>query len=132
MGTKNRYVTSQKYIRWDSRRRKLFLQLPNLFPGLSTNRIGLQSRQASSNSGEGNNRESSLDDSGVVDDHEPEGDATSEEVASQLLPAIRVRNHLVIIIDCNVSLKNSLKLVKEDYTHKVINNFYQLFIYKCT
>ncbi|XP_068893811.1 sodium channel protein 60E-like isoform X4 [Tenebrio molitor] len=45
-------------------------------------RPGLSSRQASSNSGEGNNRESSLDDSGVVDDHETEGDATSEDVTS--------------------------------------------------
>ncbi|CAG9835407.1 unnamed protein product [Diabrotica balteata] len=53
------------------------------------NRLGLQSRQASSNSGEGNNRESSLDDSGVVDDHEPEGDATSEEVTSHLTPSSR-------------------------------------------
>ncbi|XP_072389146.1 sodium channel protein 60E-like isoform X1 [Diabrotica undecimpunctata] len=57
--------------------------------GPNPNRLGLQSRQASSNSGEGNNRESSLDDSGVVDDHEPEGDATSEEVTSHLTPSSR-------------------------------------------
>lgn len=61
-----------------------------IFSGPNPNRLGLQSRQASSNSGEGNNRESSLDDSGVVDDHEPEGDATSEEVASQQPLALRV------------------------------------------
>jgi hypothetical protein len=40
----------------------------------------LTSRHASSNNSDGNNRESSLDDSGVVDDHE-EGDVTSEDVA---------------------------------------------------
>nr|XP_015837604.1 PREDICTED: sodium channel protein 60E isoform X3 [Tribolium castaneum] len=60
---------------------------------LAPTRTGLSSRQASSNSGEGNNRESSLDDSGVVDDHETEGDATSEDVASHLpqqLPRQRV------------------------------------------
>ncbi|XP_063905113.1 sodium channel protein 60E isoform X3 [Zophobas morio] len=51
---------------------------------LAPARPGLSSRQASSNSGEGNNRESSLDDSGVVDDHETEGDATSEDVASHV------------------------------------------------
>lgn len=41
------------------------------------NRLAPHSRQTSS---EGGNRESSLDDSGVVDDHE-EGDATSEDAA---------------------------------------------------
>jgi hypothetical protein len=40
----------------------------------------LTSRHASSNNSDGNNRESSLDDSGVVDDHE-EGDVTSEDFA---------------------------------------------------
>jgi len=40
----------------------------------------LTSRHTSSNNSDGNNRESSLDDSGVVDDHE-EGDVTSEDVA---------------------------------------------------
>ncbi|XP_066157194.1 sodium channel protein 60E isoform X3 [Euwallacea fornicatus] len=45
---------------------------------LGPTRSGLQSRQTSSNSGEG--KQSSLDDSGVVDDHE-EGDATSEDVS---------------------------------------------------
>lgn len=47
---------------------------------LAPNRLGPHSRQTSSNTSEGNNRESSLDDSGVVDDHE-EGDATSEDVS---------------------------------------------------
>lgn len=65
--------------------------------GPNPNRLGLQSRQGSSNSGEGNNRESSLDDSGVVDDHEPEGDATSEEVASQLPISLRVMYYKVVI-----------------------------------
>lgn len=76
------------------------------FSGPNPNRLGLQSRQASSNSAEGNNRESSLDDSGVVDDHEPEGDATSEEVASQLTPALRVgakiRTVLFAVTACGV------------------------------
>ncbi|GLV43437.1 Na channel protein 60E [Carabus blaptoides fortunei] len=56
-----------------------------LHPGntLAPNRGHLHSRQASSNSGEGNNRESSLDDSGVVDDHE-EGDVTSEDVTPHI------------------------------------------------
>lgn len=48
----------------------------------------MQSRQASSNSGEGG-KQSSLDDSGVVDDHE-EGDATSEDVASHVNTSLRV------------------------------------------
>ncbi|KAI5708839.1 hypothetical protein M8J76_004141 [Diaphorina citri] len=42
----------------------------SLAPGVRINRGQLSSRQASSNASEGNNRESSLDDSGVVDDHE--------------------------------------------------------------
>ncbi|KAK9729113.1 Ion transport protein [Popillia japonica] len=50
------------------------------------NRLGPQSRQTSSNS-EGNNRESSLDDSGVVDDHE-DGDITSEDVTTSHVPQI--------------------------------------------
>lgn len=54
------------------------------------NRVGFHSRQASSNSGEGNNRESSLDDSGVVDDHEPEGDVTSEDATAHIVPTVRV------------------------------------------
>lgn len=45
------------------------------------NRGQLSSRQGSSNSSYGNNRESSLDDSGVVDDHE-EADGTSEDVSN--------------------------------------------------
>lgn len=56
---------------------------------LAPNRLGPQSRQASSNTSEGNNRESSLDDSGVVDDHE-EGDATSEDVTSHVPSVVRV------------------------------------------
>jgi len=40
----------------------------------------LTSRLTGSNNSDGNNRESSLDDSGVVDDHE-EGDVTSEDIA---------------------------------------------------
>lgn len=49
----------------------------------------LNSRQASSNTSEGNNRESSLDDSGVVDDHE-EADGTSEDVGPLPQPLIQV------------------------------------------
>lgn len=47
----------------------------------------LGSRQGSSNNSEGNNRESSLDDSGVVDDHEDheDGDLTSEDVAPSVV-----------------------------------------------
>ncbi|CAH0550607.1 unnamed protein product [Brassicogethes aeneus] len=65
--------------------------LDSLHPSntLAPNRVGFHSRQASSNSGEGNNRESSLDDSGVVDDHEPEGDATSEDAGAHVLPTVR-------------------------------------------
>ena len=47
-------------------------------------RGALGSRQGSSNNSEGNNRESSLDDSGVVDDHE-DGDLTSEDVAPSVV-----------------------------------------------
>ncbi|XP_065166604.1 sodium channel protein 60E isoform X3 [Atheta coriaria] len=54
---------------------------------LAPHRLGPHSRQTSSNS-EGNNRESSLDDSGVVDDHD-DGDVTSEDVGSQIQPVIR-------------------------------------------
>jgi hypothetical protein len=50
----------------------------------------LTSRHASSNNSDGNNRESSLDDSGVVDDHE-EGDVTSEDVA-QIPNVVQVRS----------------------------------------
>lgn len=49
----------------------------------------MHSRQASSNNSEGNNRESSLDDSGVVDDHE-EGNDTSEDVAPHIPSVVRV------------------------------------------
>lgn len=57
------------------------MQLPEKTSNtLAPNRLGPHSRQTSSNTSEGNNRESSLDDSGVVDDHE-EGDATSEDVS---------------------------------------------------
>ncbi|CAG9763895.1 unnamed protein product [Ceutorhynchus assimilis] len=56
----------------------------------------MQSRQASSNSGEG--KQSSLDDSGVVDDHE-EGDATSEDAGRlEVTPATTRR---VKVIRCN-------------------------------
>lgn len=51
----------------------------SLFPG-RLNRNQLSSRQGSSNTSDGNNRESSLDDSGVVDDHE-DPDFNSEDVA---------------------------------------------------
>lgn len=54
-------------------------------------RLGLHSRQTSSNS-EGNNRESSLDDSGVVDDHE-EADATSEDAASHTPHIVKVNTN---------------------------------------
>ncbi|KAJ8970053.1 hypothetical protein NQ317_012028 [Molorchus minor] len=78
-----------KHIQLPDPKRPDTLLHPHATLGPNPNRLGFQSRQASSNSAEGNNRESSLDDSGVVDDHEPEGDATSEEVVSHLLPAIR-------------------------------------------
>lgn len=55
---------------------------------IAPRRLGSQSRQTSSNS-EGNNRESSLDDSGVVDDHE-DADVTSEDVATHVPNLIRV------------------------------------------
>ncbi|KAL1502277.1 hypothetical protein ABEB36_007443 [Hypothenemus hampei] len=58
---------------------------PNLNK-IGPKKSGMQSRQASSNSGEG--KQSSLDDSGVVDDHE-EGDATSEDVASHTHSSLR-------------------------------------------
>ncbi|KAK9873793.1 hypothetical protein WA026_002151 [Henosepilachna vigintioctopunctata] len=59
-----------------------------LHPGntLAPNKLGLNSRQTSSSS---NNRESSFDDSGVVDDHETEGYATSEEATSHTPAQIR-------------------------------------------
>lgn len=50
----------------------------NMFIG-RFHRNHLGSRQGSNNTSDGNNRESSLDDSGVVDDHE-EADATFEHV----------------------------------------------------
>lgn len=50
-------------------------------------RLALHSRQTSSNS---ENRESSLDDSGVVDDHD-EADATSEDAASHTPSRVKVR-----------------------------------------
>ena len=43
----------------------------------------LGSRQGSNNTSDGNNRESSLDDSGVVDDHE-ECDITMEDIHPQI------------------------------------------------
>lgn len=46
-----------------------------------SNRGQLSSRQGSSNNSDGNNRESSLDDSGVVDDHE-DADGVSEDVTN--------------------------------------------------
>ncbi|CAH1186251.1 unnamed protein product [Phyllotreta striolata] len=93
--------------------------------GPNPNRLGLQSRQASSNSGEGNNRESSLDDSGVVDDHEPEGDATSEEATTHLTSNTRQRIEVtpvtvavspkeIKVIKCNGV--GSCKKKKEVYT----------------
>ncbi|KAG5893248.1 hypothetical protein JTB14_013408 [Gonioctena quinquepunctata] len=105
-------------------------QVPN------PNRLGFQSRQASSNSGEGNNRESSLDDSGVVDDHEPEGDATSEEVASHLTPSSRrievtpvtvaVRPKEIKVIKCNgvgSCKKKEMYTLQPDYlSHIVVIN----------
>lgn len=71
----------------------------------------LTSRHPSSNASEGNNRESSLDDSGVVDDHE-DGDVTSEEVTqlphavvqrtSQAEPVtVALRAKEVRVIKCN-------------------------------
>lgn len=62
-------------------------------------RSGLCSRQGSSNSGEGGNRESSLDDSGVVDDHETEGDATSEDVASNIPPPQQPQTRTKLVED---------------------------------
>lgn len=51
-------------------------------------RNNLGSRQGSNNTSDGNNRESSLDDSGVVDDHE-EGDPTSEDVINAQIQVIQ-------------------------------------------
>jgi hypothetical protein len=51
-----------------------------MFPAPAHRGQLLTSHRTSSNNSDGNNRESSLDDSGVVDDHE-EGDVTSEDVA---------------------------------------------------
>lgn len=62
---------------------------------LAPNRLGPHSRQTSSNTSEGNNRESSLDDSGVVDDHE-EGDATSEDV-SHAPSVVRVGSQMMYV-----------------------------------
>ncbi|XP_057655694.1 sodium channel protein 60E isoform X2 [Diorhabda carinulata] len=104
--------------------------------GPNPNRLGLQSRQASSNSGEGNNRESSLDDSGVVDDHEPEGDATSEEVTSHLTPSSRrievtpvtvaVTPKQIKVIKCNgvgSCKKKEMYTLQPDYlSHIVVIN----------
>lgn len=56
------------------------LKLCNVIAG-RFHRNHLGSRQGSNNTSDGNNRESSLDDSGVVDDHE-EGDVTSEDVTN--------------------------------------------------
>ncbi|KAJ8963353.1 hypothetical protein NQ318_018825 [Aromia moschata] len=102
--------------------------------GPNPNRLGFQSRQASSNSGEGNNRESSLDDSGVVDDHEPEGDATSEDVASQVPPAIKrievtpvtvaVSPKEIKVIKCNgvgnCKKKKELYALQPDYLSHIV------------
>lgn len=63
--------------------------------------MGPQSRQTSSNS-EGNNKESSLDDSGVVDDHE-DGDVTSEDAASHVTQVVRVSGRTIQMLStkCN-------------------------------
>lgn len=45
----------------------------------------LGSRQGSANTSEGNNRDSSLDDSGVVDDHD-DGEATSQSQSHHTSP----------------------------------------------
>lgn len=58
---------------------KIFLNIYDIGPQYR-GQLGPHSRQASSNNSDGNNRESSLDDSGVVDDH-CEEDATSEDLA---------------------------------------------------
>ncbi|KAF5282508.1 hypothetical protein FQA39_LY04915 [Lamprigera yunnana] len=71
-------------------------------------RLGLHSRQTSSNS-EGN-RESSFDDSGVVDDHE-EGDATSEDAAIHPLNVIRRQKVDVTPVTLALSPKQ-IKVIK--------------------
>lgn len=91
------------------------------------NRLGPQSRQTSSNS-EGNNRESSLDDSGVVDDHD-DADVTSEDVATTHVPnlirKIEVTPVTVTVTDKEVKLKTkcngvgSCKKKKKKKVHDV-------------
>ncbi|XP_030766868.1 sodium channel protein 60E [Sitophilus oryzae] len=90
-------------------------------------RSGLQSRQASNNSGEG--KQSSLDDSGVVDDHE-EADATSEEAnvhtslrRLEITPVtVAVNQKEIRVIKCNgisgssgINAKNSDKKKSDMY-----------------
>uniref|UniRef100_A0A8D9EUG6 Sodium channel protein 60E n=2 Tax=Cacopsylla melanoneura TaxID=428564 RepID=A0A8D9EUG6_9HEMI len=58
--------------------------------GVRINRGQLSSRQASSNASEGNNRESSLDDSGVVDDHE-DTDLVGEDVNQSHHPPVTLQ-----------------------------------------
>lgn len=75
------------------------------------NKLGPNSRQTSSSS---NNRESSLDDSGVVDDHETEGYATSEDatshtpaqkrVSSMKIDLLKFRIHYDIIVKVHTKL----------------------------
>ncbi|XP_031348271.1 sodium channel protein 60E-like isoform X2 [Photinus pyralis] len=72
-------------------------------------RPGLHSRQTSSNS-EGNNRESSFDDSGVVDDHE-EADATSEDAATHTPNVIRHQKIDVTPVTLTLSPKQ-IKVIK--------------------
>ncbi|KAK5648632.1 hypothetical protein RI129_003524 [Pyrocoelia pectoralis] len=82
-----------------------------LYPSnrLAPLRPGLHSRQTSSNS-EGNNRESSFDDSGVVDDHE-EADATSEDAATHTPNVIRHQKVDVTPVTLALSPKQ-IKVIK--------------------
>ncbi|KAF7278505.1 hypothetical protein GWI33_008210 [Rhynchophorus ferrugineus] len=99
---------------------------------LGPSRAGLQSRQASNNSGEG--KQSSLDDSGVVDDHE-EADATSEEAHVQsslrrleITPmTVSVNPKEIKVIKCNGigagKKKTEMYTLQPDYlSHIVVIN----------
>lgn len=84
-----------------------------LYPGNALgppNRGQLHSRQASSNSGEGY-RESSLDDSGVVDDHE-EGDAEDHTQTTQVRIVNKVRKSRNFSDSFAESLNLSLQVLK--------------------
>ncbi|KAH1006851.1 hypothetical protein HUJ05_007545 [Dendroctonus ponderosae] len=98
---------------------------------LGPTKSGMQSRQASSNSEGG--KQSSLDDSGVGDDHE-EGDATSEDVASHTHSSLRrlevtpvtvaVSPKQIKVIKCNGigsnKKKSELFALQTDYLSQIV------------